>query len=132
MDSTPMKSWMEAYFQAVKSKDAQTLAAFFSEDATYEIVDPFEEWVDYGSYVMGRREIHQWFENFFQGAEEWHLLKSEVLSATPDLGIGHLRLNWVNTSSKEQMACDFIILVTLDSNNLCTSIRDWSRVRAKD
>ena len=132
MVTTPMKSWMDAYFRALENKDAETMATLFSEDATYEIIDPFDKWIDYGLYLDGRSKIHKWFENFFNGTEKWRVLKSDVLSTTPDLGIGNCRLNWVNISSKEHMACDFILLVTLDSDHLCTSFRDWARVRAKD
>lgn len=129
--SHQMKTWFESYFQAIESQDADAFAAHFSENATYEIVDPFQEWLDYGVYLEGRAAIHEFFDGLVKNSRNFRMLGSEVLSTSPKMGIAHLKLSWLNKSTNEDYACDYIILVRLDSHNLCTSIRDWSRVRSR-
>ncbi len=126
-----MMAWFQDYFLAVEARDVETCIALFSEDATYEMVDPFEEWTSYGQFMRGRSEIKAGFEGFLRSMRGWDLFEHEVLSATADLGIAHVRQHWVNSDSGEEIRCDNIILVKLNSDNLCTSIRDWSRVRAR-
>ena len=132
MDTIQTKAWMEAFYQALKARDARATVSLFSEDSTYEIVDPFEEWTDYGLILRGRSEYYDWLEGYFAGFERWRVFEYEILSSKPGQEIGHLRVYWNNSSSNEQLGCDMIHLATLDSSNLCTSLRDWSRVRSRD
>ena len=70
--------------------------------------------VDFGVFLDGHSAIHEFFDGSVKNSENFRLLESEVQSAKPELGIGHTKLSWVNKSTKEVYACDFIISVTLD------------------
>lgn len=131
MDESQSKSWVEGYIQALEAKNAKAVVALFSENGTYEIVDPFKEWTDYGLILRGRSEYCEWLEGFFESFKQWRFFEHEILSATTGQAIIHIRAYWDNVSSNEQLGCDMVHLVTLDSNNLCTYLRDWSRVRSK-
>ena len=70
--------------------------------------------VDFGVFLDGHSAIHEFFDGFVKNSKDFRLLESEVQSAKFQLGIGQFKLSWVNKSTKEDYACDFIILVTLD------------------
>ena len=58
--------------------------------------------------------IHEFYDASVKNSGNFRLLESEVQFAKPELGIGHIKLSWVNKSTKEDYACDFIILIKLD------------------
>lgn len=134
MDARRIQSWIDTYIDALETTDANAFAEIFSEDATYKETDPFDEYRGKGGWqnLTGRLKIHERYDKFFKSLEQYRVWDREVLSITPDQGIGRVRVTWIDSSSKKQWACDWMYKMTLDSDNRCTSFQEWHVVGSKD
>ena len=68
MGTNQINDWFASFFQAIENQDVDANAAQFSEQATYEVVDPFQEWVNYGVYLKGRSKIFDFFEGMINNS----------------------------------------------------------------
>ncbi len=120
------KSWFDGGSQSISAGDVDTYVSFWADGCTYLAVDPFDE----SETVHGLTGIRQLAEAWSTNASDFRLLKSEILSAGPERGIGNARVTWTDKGGKT-WACDFIFQVTLDSSDRCTSYKEWNVVRSK-
>jgi hypothetical protein len=134
MDARPVLSWIDAYIEALEALDAKAFAEMFREDSIYQEIDPFDEYPagGAGQNLTGQAEVFERYDQFMRAIEQYRVHDSEILSVTPEQGVGRLRVTWVNSASKRKWACDWIYRVTLDSDGRCSSFREWHVVRSKD
>lgn len=117
--------WSDAAFQSWADGDVDAQGALWAENATRQAIHPFDE----SQILRGREAI-------IEGYSQWkptdvRILKNEILSSSPDYGIGNARAEWVEDDGKI-WACDWIYKITLDAHDLCTSYQEWNVVRSKE
>lgn len=117
MNTKAFSSWLDSYKHAWEGGDSIAAGAIFTEDATYQ-EKPFDE------PMRGRRAITDyWSGNALE--QDNVQFGSEVLATTDELGIARWWASFSDRSSKAHVKLDGIFVVHLDSDYLCSQLREW-------
>jgi len=114
MDREGFAAWLERYFAAWASNDADDVAALFAEDAEYS----------YGPFrpsALGRDEIvRRWVDGGVPPELRTH---HEVLAFEGDRGVAHWRVAF--RGERGTAETDGILVCTFDDAGRCTLHREW-------
>ena len=115
MDPEAFRGWLDRYFAAWASNDADDVAALFNEDAVY-VYGPFRD-----DEAHGRDEIvRRWVEGGVQpGLETWF----EPLAVDGERGIAHWRVSFDEGAGRVEL--DGILALDFDGHSRCTLHREW-------
>ena len=121
MDADAFRSWLERYFAAWASNDADAVRALFTEDAVYSY-GPFREPAE------GREEIvRRWVEGGAQPAlSTWF----EPLALQGERGVAHWRVAF--DEGAERVELDGILVLDFDAEARCRTHREWYDLRRTD
>ena len=110
MDADAFGSWLERYFAAWASNEAEEVESLFAEDAVYSY-GPFRD------RARGREEIvRRWVRGGSQpGLQTWF----EPLALEGERGVAHWRV------ASHERAIDGVWVVALDARGRCESLRQW-------
>jgi SnoaL-like domain len=117
MNREDLHQWLEAYGRAWESLDAGAAAELFSEDATY-LETPFIE------PARGRGAILEYWKNVARSQENVRF-DFEILSFDEARAFAHWRSTFVRLPMGHHLELDGIFLLTFDTLNRCTSLREW-------
>lgn len=120
------KSFMDRSMKALIDGDIDTFTSLWSEDCIHQSIDPFDQ----GEIVQGREAMRA-YAGAWSGVVDFQVLKNKILSADSEGSIGNARVKWT-ADDGTQWACDYIYQITLDSNALCTSYKEWNVVRSAE
>lgn len=115
MDLPGFRSWLERYFAAWASNDAEEVAGLFAQDAEYS-------WGPFRPSAHGRDEIvRAWVAGDAPEELRWHV---EPIAVAGDRGIAHwtVAFRGVDGGTIEQ---DGILVCTFDAAGRCTLHREW-------
>lgn len=116
-DRGAFKSWLEAYGKAWESRDAETAAALYTENGTYQVT-PFVE------PMRGRKAIFEYWSNVARTEENVHF-GYEILVASRELNISRWSASFVIVPQGLKTKLDGIFVISLDEQGSCTSLREW-------
>ena len=111
------KSWLEAYGKAWESRDAEAAAALYAENGTYQVT-PFVE------PMRGRKAIFEYWSNVAR-TEEKIQFEYGILVASRELNIARWSASLVIVPQGLKTKLDGVFVISLDSQGLCTSLREW-------
>ena len=114
------RSWLEAYGRAWESRDSESAASLYADDATYQVT-PFLE------PIRNRASIREYWANV-AATETKIQFEFEILAVQKDFGLAHWRASLVRVASKK-MELDGIFLVSLDASRRCRELREWWQKR---
>ena len=107
--------WLDGYFAAWISNDAEDVAALFVEDAVYS-VGPFSDaWT-------GRDEI---VDRWTSAAQEDVVYAYEILAVEGDAGIAHWNVKARSEGHAARTERDGILLITFAPDGRCRDHREW-------
>jgi uncharacterized protein (TIGR02246 family) len=113
--------WLDAYFHAWETNDADDVAALFTEDAVYQ-VDPFREpW-------RGRDEIVRWWvEGGANDVEHAY----EVIAVDRDVGVASWHAITKPPGDAVEVEHDGVLVVTIGPDGRCRDHREWYARRTR-
>ena len=114
------RSWLEAYGRAWESRDSESAASLYADDATYQVT-PFLE------PIRNRASIREYWANV-AATETKIQFEFEILAVQKDFGLAHWRTSFVRAPSKK-MELDGIFLISLDGDGRCRELREWWQKR---
>jgi hypothetical protein len=119
MSMTPntFASWLDAYGRAWENRNAQAAADLFAEHSTYQVT-PFLE------PMRGKQAILDYWTHVAQTEQDIQF-GYEILSVTPEQGIGRWWASFVIVPQGIRTKLDGIFLISLDENGRCQSLREW-------
>ena len=117
MDHLAFQTWLEAYGHAWESRDPRAAADLYTEDGTYQVT-PFVR------PMCGRQAIFDYWSHV-ASTEKNIKFGYEILAVTPDQGIARWWASFVLDPPGLRTKLDGIFLVSLDTNNLCRTLREW-------
>jgi uncharacterized protein (TIGR02246 family) len=107
--------WLDGYFAAWISNEADDVAALFAEDAVYS-VGPFSDaWT-------GRDEI---VARWTSGAQEDVEYAYEILAVDGDTGIAHWNVKARSEGQTARSEWDGILLITFAPDGRCREHGEW-------
>lgn len=114
--------WLEGYFAAWRSNDAEDVKALFAEDAIYQY-GPFEP------PTVGRQAIvDAWVAD--PGQQRDIQTSYEPLAVSRDLGIAHWRVTFRRAKDLTVLVeADGILVIRFDQQLRCTEHREWLSLR---
>jgi SnoaL-like domain len=115
MDEGILKGWVDAYGRTWRTGDPDAAVLLFAEGAAYQET-PFAE------PARGREAIRAYWSLVREHHEDVEFSYS-ILSVDP--AIVHCRATYVNRRSGVPTTFDGIFLLEFDSENRCTSFREW-------
>jgi ketosteroid isomerase-like protein len=107
--------WLDAYFAAWISSEADDVAALFAEDATYSVGPFAEPWV-------GRAQI---VRRWTGGAQEDVEYAYEILAVEGDTGIAHWNVRARGEGEAVRSEWDGILWITFAPDGRCREHREW-------
>jgi ketosteroid isomerase-like protein len=107
--------WLDGYFAAWISNDADDVAALFVEDAVYS-VGPF------AAAWTGRDEI---VRRWISGAQEDVEYAYEILAVEGDTGIAHWNVKATSEGQTARGEWDGILWITFAPDGRCREHREW-------
>ncbi len=116
MDRQTFDGWLSRFGETWMGGDADGFAGLFSEDATYK-GNPFQD------VVEGRSGIRDYIARIGQNNPKI-VFGYEILAVTPEVGITQWTAN-ISRPDAGAFEMDGILAITLDSDGLCTSLREW-------
>jgi SnoaL-like protein len=117
MDRGTFKNWLACYGRAWTSRDPETAASLYADDATYQVT-PFEE------PLRGRAAIYEYWGGVAK-TEEGIQFDYKILAVTAEYGIARWRASFVRVPPGLKTKLDGIFLISLDSEGRCQSLREW-------
>jgi ketosteroid isomerase-like protein len=115
MELDGFRGWLERYFAAWASNDADDVAALFAEDAEYS----------YGPFrpsARGREEIvRAWVEG---GVPPGLRTSFEAIAVEGDRGVAHWTVAFAG-DGETTIEVDGILVCTFDDDGRCTLHREW-------
>lgn len=111
------QSWLDAYGRAWETRDAETAAGLFADNASY-FETPFVE------PLRGRAEILAYWSHV-AGTQEQIRFKYEVLAVAAKQGIAHWWASFVRVPERTRVSLDGIFLITLNAEGRCETLREW-------
>lgn len=119
------KVWSDTCFQAFMEGDVERQVSFWAENCTRTAIDAFGE----HHVVHGLEQIRKLAEGWAT-AKDTRLLKNELLCASEERGIGNAEVRWKG-KDRQEYACNFIYMLTLDEDGRCVSYIEWNVVRSR-
>lgn len=116
MNTEIFQSWLDSYGRAWEKKNSQVFADLFTDDATYH-ANPFSE------PPHGRSAILDYLSNIFRSQDQVQF-SYEILSVSPDVGIAHWWVSFMQISSKTKVKLDGIFVVSFDGKR-CKVLQQW-------
>lgn len=115
MEADGFRDWLERYFAAWASNDADQVGALFAEDAVY-VYGPFRD-----DEARGREEIVQrWVSGGAQsGLSTWF----EPLALQGERGVANWRVEFDGPDGRVEI--DGILVLDFDADGRCTMHREW-------
>ena len=117
MDRSSFKSWLDAYGRAWEARAPEAAAALYASDATYQVT-PFAE------PMRGRAAILDYWSHVAETEQEVDF-GYRILAVTAQCGIAHWWASFVRVPPGVDTKLDGIFVISLDSQNLCTQLREW-------
>lgn len=117
MNRESFQHWLQAYGRAWEQRDARSAAELYAADATYQET-PFTE------PLRGREQILKYWLNVCRTQQDVHF-GFEILAVTEESGLAHWWASFLRTPPGKRLSLDGIFLITLDSENRATSLREW-------
>ena len=117
MKREALELWLTEYGKAWIDRDAKRAASLYAEDATYQVT-PFDE------PFRGQAAIYEYWHGV-TSTEESVKFEHEILAVTPDYGIARWRASFVRVPPGLLTKLDGILLLELDSDGRCQSLREW-------
>ncbi len=117
MDRESFKRWLDSYGRAWTDRDPKAAAALYTDDATYQVT-PFT------TPISGREAIYEYWDGVAK-TEERIQFGYEILAVNSELGIARWWASFVRVPPGLATKLDGIFLISLDSNGLCQSLREW-------
>lgn len=114
-------AWLEGYEEAWETRDADKVAALFTEDATYQ-EDPYAE------PFQGREGIHEYWSTVTSDQQDVEFTY-EVLSVSGDTGIAHWRSEFTQKSSGAAMVLDGIFVLEFSPDGVCRNLKEWWHIQ---
>jgi ketosteroid isomerase-like protein len=114
MDEAPFRDWVDRYFAAWRSNDAEEVAALFAEDALY-YVSPFRD------PQRGRDQIvSAWVEG---GVQRDLQVQYEPLAVSDRIGLAHWTVSFTDNGSGWER--DGVLVIEFDDQDRCLVHREW-------
>jgi hypothetical protein len=114
MDLGAFRGWLERYFAAWASNDADDVAALFAEDAVYSY-GPFRD------EAHGRGEIvRRWVDGGVQSGFGWSV---EPLAVDGERGVANWRVSFDSDDGRIEL--DGILVLDFDERGRCAVHREW-------
>ena len=107
--------WLDGYFSAWISNDADDVAALFVEDAVYSVGPFTAAWT-------GRDEI---VRRWIGGAQEDVEYAYEILAVEGDTGIAHWNVKATSEGRTARGEWDGILVITFAPDGRCREHREW-------
>ena len=117
METTTLRSWMDAYGRAWIGRNPRAAANLFAEDGTYQVT-PFAE------PIRGRSAILDYWTHVAETERDIQF-GYEVLALTPEVGIARWWASFLIVPQGLQTKLDGIFLIALDADSRCKSLREW-------
>ena len=115
MERDGFERWLDGYFAAWISNDADDVAALFVGDAVYS-VGPF------AAAWTGRDEI---VRRWIGGAQEDVEYAYEILAVEGDTGIAHWNVKATSEGQSARGEWDGILWITFAPDGRCREHREW-------
>lgn len=117
-DLATLQGWLDRYIKAWRSNDRDTIAALFTEDATYRY-SPFEK-----EPLRGRAQIvDSWLEEP-DDPDSWQM-RAEPLAVKGDLGVARGWTTYAATDSEPEREYSNIYVVRLTDDGRCAELTEW-------
>jgi len=114
MDLDAFRGWLQRYFAAWESNDADDVEVLFAEDAVYSY-GPFRD------EAHGRDEIvRRWVDGGVQPGFEWSV---ESLAVAGERGVANWRVSFDSDDGRIEL--DGILVLDFDERGRCTLHREW-------
>lgn len=117
MEQATFKSWLEAYGRAWMGRNPQAAADLFAEDGSYQVT-PFVE------AMRGRPAIFEYWSNVARTQESIQFAY-EILAVSQEAGIARWWASFLIVPQGLQTRLDGILLIILDADGRCQSLREW-------
>jgi ketosteroid isomerase-like protein len=113
-----LKTWLEAYGRAWENRDAESVAALFAENATYQET-PFSE------PLRGRAAVREYWRKVVVGGQEQIQFGFEILAIHGNLAFARWWSSFTRISAGKRVRLDGIFVLNFDDHNLCRDLREW-------
>jgi ketosteroid isomerase-like protein len=114
VDLAAFSSWLERYFAAWASNDADEVASLFTEDAEYS----------YGPFRPSARGRDEIVRRWVGGGVPPELRTShEVLAVDGNIGVAHWTVSF--RGERGTVETDGILVCTFDAEGRCSLHREW-------
>jgi ketosteroid isomerase-like protein len=119
MDADGLRDWLERYFAAWASNDAEAVRSLFAQEAVYSY-GPFRD-----DDAHGREEIvRRWVGGGVQpGLRTWF----EPLAVDGERGVARWRVSFDEEEGRVEL--DGILVLDFDGQGRCTLHREWYQLR---
>jgi ketosteroid isomerase-like protein len=107
--------WLDGYFAAWISNDAEDVAALFAEDAVYSVGPFADAW-------KGRDEI---VRRWISGAQEDVEYAYEILAVNGEIGIARWNVKARSEGGATRSEWNGILLITFAPDGRCRDHREW-------
>lgn len=118
MTGEELNAWLRDYGSAWETRDADLVAALFTEDATYQET-PFVE------PMRGRAAIRAYWDRAVVRAQEQVQFGYEVLSLGDAVCLARWHASFVRIRTKSAVKLDGVFLLTFDDQRRCQALREW-------
>jgi uncharacterized protein (TIGR02246 family) len=125
MTQEGLDCWLSAYRRAWQERQPATVSNLFTEDATYQET-PFVE------PLRGRAAIRQYWTDVVVRAQEQIKFDYEIVVIHGNTALAHWWASFTRTASGKRILLNGIFLLTFDSENQCSSLREWWHKLAED
>ena len=117
MNPETFGSWLDAYGRAWETRDPESAATLFTEDATYHET-PFDE------PMRGRAAILEYWSDVPRSQGDIRF-SYEILAASERGGVAHWGAEFLRLPARTRVRLDGILLAELDGDGSCTEFREW-------
>jgi hypothetical protein len=116
--------WLDAYGKAWETRDADSAAALFSENATYQ-ENPYEE------PFSGRTGVRDYWSRVTADQRDVSFT-SDVITTFGRSAVAHWSARFASVSSGATVNLDGVFLLEFDESGLCSTLREWWIVKVDD
>ncbi len=119
-----LTTWLDAYGDAWESRDPDSAASLFAEDASYKVT-PYED------AHIGRSGIRQYWESVTANQRNVEF-EHQPLSVTGNTGIAHWSAQFDVEPSKTHIELDGIFVLEFDEDGKCRQLSEWWHLASSD
>ena len=116
-----LSSWLDAYGEAWESRDADSAAKIFSEDATYQVT-PYED------PHVGQDGVRNYWAGVTENQRNVQF-DYEALSVSGNTGIAHWSANFDVAPDGPHIELNGIFVLQFDADGKCRRLREWWHLR---